>query len=281
MKTLIRLSLCLLPLAASSLQADDRSYAAQHESSQLKTKEVEADFAETKRDPKRWREAITFSQMALGAFGFGAGPFTGVLDLKTRNAILSYQRVRKLSPTGELDAKTAVALGEDYSSWTESLPNLSGNGLVFVTLWDSGYVGARGTWTRVGERLAFPLQTSEIQCHKDLRVCFEATAIYRHKEDFLTVFADIYRIERWDDHEIITKPNDALCVRTTLRIARLEKSARSLGLRINTSEPSCGTFEPEAQSRLVDGVETTLRLAKEKRARSKLFLQAPGLPDEP
>lgn len=44
-----------------------------------------AEFDRMKREkPEEYRQTLATLQMALGAFGFGTGPFDGVLDTRTR-----------------------------------------------------------------------------------------------------------------------------------------------------------------------------------------------------
>ena len=90
--------------------------------------------------------------------------------------------------------------------------------------------------------------------------------------------SNTYRIDRWDDHEIITSPVEFACARYTLRIGREEKSVT--GLRLRTSkEGMCKDFKAEIHLRLVAGHEVYSQLSTRRKAALKGLLQAPGLRD--
>jgi hypothetical protein len=242
-------------------------------------KEIEADLAKTKREqPNEYRRLVALAQMALGLFGFGIGPFDGNVEANLHDALRKYRRVRNLPETGDLDAKTLSSLMRDFESWNKKLiANVYLPGLhVFVVLWDRGYVSAKGTWVIVGEKSGLPLQTTEINCHKDLGLCFESTAILNVENSFLSVSPNHYKIERWDRHEILTKPdNSAQCVRYTMRIGRLKKSATGLRLRTNDKR-ECKDFSPELHLKLVDGLEVMKQVRTEYGEKLKGVMQAPA-----
>jgi peptidoglycan hydrolase-like protein with peptidoglycan-binding domain len=52
-------------------------------------------------------------QQMLKAAGFDPGSASGVMDTRTQEAILRYQRAKGLRPTGRLDAQTRAALSAD------------------------------------------------------------------------------------------------------------------------------------------------------------------------
>ena len=45
-----------------------------------------------------------------------------------------------------------------------------------VTLVSDGYVNATGTWVIEGDNQGFPLQSTEINCERELKRCTSATA---------------------------------------------------------------------------------------------------------
>src|SRR5262245_50560961 len=68
--------------------------------------EWEQGLAKLKReDPARFeaetRWVIFLAQYTLATLGYGIGPFTGVLDEKTRDAVGEYQKVNGFTATGE------------------------------------------------------------------------------------------------------------------------------------------------------------------------------------
>lgn len=246
--------------------------------------ELEAELAKARREkPDKYRSFVVTVQIALGAFGFGTGPFDGVLDAKTRAAIRQYQRLRKLAETGDVDAKTFLSVDRDYMTFLTQNPYLPSL-FVGTDLWDQGYVLAKGTWTIVNERLGgIPLQTSEIQCRKAWGFCIEATAsIIRPSlgPGVLGVNTTVLPIERWDKHEITTNPvQSGRCVRYSMRIGRQEKTVTGLRLR-TVDEGACKELATELHLKLLDGHEVWRKLYEDRGARIKGLLQAPGLPQK-
>jgi hypothetical protein len=54
--------------------------------------------------------------------------------------------------------------------------DLRGDGNVNVDSWDKGYVQAKGTWVIDGERHAWPLNVSDLNCFRDDQLCYVASA---------------------------------------------------------------------------------------------------------
>ena len=92
------------------------------------------------------------AQMLLGRFGYGAGPFDGRFDDKTRRATKYYQEFNKFSATGELDYRTLKKLMDD-SGWLEQLSVHLPSGTFADEKWDTA-VSATGTWVTVESRPA-------------------------------------------------------------------------------------------------------------------------------
>lgn len=184
---------------------------------------------------KRKRLQVITTQVVLAQLGYGVGPFDGLLDERTTNALRAYQRNRKVKVTGDpLAFETLEQIMHDGAVIDDhpvGLPPLH----VLLDLWDTGHVSAKGTWTFTSEEMAQPQRTSDIECHRDQGICTEATAIV-HGEGTkrLTIHTDIYHIERWDKHEILTKPKQFGCVRQVRRFNRVQKSVT--GLRNTTSQ---------------------------------------------
>lgn len=229
-----------------------------------------------KEKPQQYREYVAMMQMALGAFGFGTGPFDGILDERTIKAIRTYQGVRGLPQTGRPNSRTAESLMGDYELWTQNpplLPKLR----VFLDTWDQGYVSAEGTWIIEGEKSGRPIQTSRLECHMNRKICTEATT--HMTGNYLSVGVEEHSIERWDSHEIVTKPSDSgamRCVRYTTRIGRTSRTVTGLRLRIS-EDGLCKDFTPELRLRLVDGMEVTNALRDGRHSRLKSLMQAPPI----
>jgi len=248
-----------------------------------KRSEYELELKKLKRDdPKGYentrRMTILGAQLLLGRLGYGVGPYNGVLDEKTQTALREYQMQRNLPVTGDpLSFETLEQINEDMDLLDYgpvNLPRL----FVFLDLWQSGYVSAKGTWILTGEKMGLPEQTTHIQCFRDRRVCIEATALIEGsgKNRLLTLDSDEYEIERWDDYEIVTKPKQFGCVRYIRRFNRIQKSVT--GLRSTTStDELCKVVETkELHTTLSDGFKVYWELYENsKKALRKLIRFTP------
>jgi hypothetical protein len=57
------------------------------------------------------RDQVRQAQMVLNGKGFDAGDPDGVLGPRTRKALIAFQRQQSLQPSGQIDQRTATALG--------------------------------------------------------------------------------------------------------------------------------------------------------------------------
>lgn len=229
----------------------------------------EQELAELRRNrPAEFEQAkrlFTFgAQQLLARLGYGVGPFDGVLDEKTAAALRAYEKVRGVPVTGDpMSFETMERVRQDGVTLDQQPPYLPRRH-VFTDLWDSGYVSASGTWTISGEEMAWPEQSSRIHCHRETGRCTEATAMLMAQDGQKSLHLDIdtYEIERWDKHEIVTKPLQFGCTRYVRRITRLQKAAS--GIRSTTSaDASCkGLDQSEKYLVLADGFDVYWRLQK-------------------
>jgi hypothetical protein len=120
------------------------------------------------------------------------------------------------------------------------------------------------------------VQTTEISCWKSRGICHEITASITDT-NFLTIHSTEHQIERWDRHELTTKPQEsALCVRYTMRITRQEETVTGHRLR-TLNEGMCKGTTPELQLKLVSGVEVWTQVNKERNDKLQQVRQMPGL----
>jgi len=226
--------------------------------------EYETELQRLKRDkPKEYENtrqmATLLAQLLLGRLGYGVGPYNGVLDEKTNNALREYQKLRNLPITGNpLSFESFEQIKKDtdlvdYSPAT--LPPLH----VFLDFWESGYVSAKGTWVLINEKMAEPEQTTHLQCFRERHMCIGATANVSGEggKKIVSVDADVYEIERWDDHEIVTKPRETSgrCVRYVLKFNRVQKSVTGLRSTISTEGPCKAIEAKELHMLLSDGLK--------------------------
>jgi hypothetical protein len=226
--------------------------------------EYETELQRLKRDkPKEYentkRMAILWTQLLLGRLGYGVGPYNGVLDEKTKNALRAYQKQRNLPITGDpLSFETVEQVNKDTNLLDYEPANLS---RLFVSLdfWQSGYVSGKGTWVLTNAKTAWPEQTTHIQCRHAQRICIEATAVLtgEGRNRTVSVDTDVYEIERWDDREIVTKPRETSfgCVRYVLKFNRVQRSVTGLRSTISTEGLCEGIEAKEMHMILSDGVK--------------------------
>jgi hypothetical protein len=102
---------------------------------------------------------------------------------------------------------------------------------------DNVYVS--GTWARTdltGDMIAYPLQTSKIECHKDQNRCTEALASVGGN----TLMADLidYDIQSWTPDAIVMR-RDYECATELFTIDLNTKAVSGAGHKTNTDEPGC------------------------------------------
>src|SRR5215510_13386291 len=258
-----RISILTILLALSMVQGSESAT----DTTQEQRVAYERELNRLKQDnPKEYenskRTATLLAQILLGQLGYGVGPYSAVLDKKTEQALRDYQKNRNLTPTGDpLTFETFNQMGKDMELINYnpvSLPTLH----VYTEFWESGNVWARGTWVLGGEKMSLPEQTTLLECYRDRGVCTEATAIVSKRRS-LTVDIDEYKIERWDDYEIVTQPKQFECVRYVRRFNRTQKTVT--GLRSTTStEGFCkGVEGKEMHMTLSDGYKVNWNLQQD------------------
>jgi hypothetical protein len=93
----------------------------------------------------------------------------------------------------------------------------------------SSVVQTHGTWyVASGPQRSEPLQTTTIECRKTTLQCVESTALVSVSEKgFLEVISTVFKVERWDDREIVTKAEPGACSSRsiTLDLANRETSS--------------------------------------------------------
>lgn len=195
------------------------------------------------------------AQMGLARLGYGT-EFTGEFDDQTWSAIRRFRERRGLkSGKGDkaFDCPTLEAIQEGASAMEaiESetwLPGQSAN----TDAWSDGYASAKGTWTIRNDKMANPFQTSHLVCYRPHMSCTEATATMSGRH--LTLETEIHEIERWDEHEIVVKPKDAVCTRYVLRFNRAQKQVTGTRSALNRG-PECAAVEKrELHLVLADGI---------------------------
>ncbi len=240
---------------------------------------------ELKKDnPKEYEKMrkgfVFFAQLVLAKLGYGLGPLDGILDEKTKSALRTYQKKRKIPESGDpLSFDTIDQLKEDMNTIEYhpiDLPSL----FIFTDLWDKGYVSASGTWVLLSDKMGEPEQTSKINCSRNLNTCTEAVAIVGGEGSDRRLFIDIdtYEIERWDDREIVTKPLKTAsgCVHYLRRINRLPKSVTGIRSTISDKDMCEGVDPKEMYMVLTNGTKIYLELLEESKKKRMELLNIPS-----
>jgi Putative peptidoglycan binding domain len=212
-------------------------------------------------------DMVLLAQLVLGQLGYGTGPYNANLDEKTQAALRVYEKNRKLPVTGDpMSFETLQQLHADLNAANYrpvSLPSLD----VFIDFWDNGYFSAKGTWVLSNEGMAWPEQTSKIDCYRASKMCVEATSIVRGDvtDRRLSIDTDSYEIERWDEHEIVTKPLQFGCTRYVRRVNRAQKSVTGIRSMTSTQGDCKGIDNTEKYMVLSDGFEVYWQQELERR----------------
>ena len=256
------LPLILAPVASAPQSAveTDAKAAYEHELARLRQREPQ-EYLETTR-------TLTFStELLLARLGYGTGPLDGVFEAEAESALREYQQRRGIPATGNpLSFETVQSVARDRAALEDIVAYLPGC-YVYTELWDSGYVTASGSWTIKGEEIACPQQTSTIVCDRSTQRCTEATARLSsgQGQPLLSVDIATYEIERWDQHEIVTKPLEAACTRLVKRINRLDQGVSAIRSTIASDGLCEGVHSGEMYLVLVDGSDVYRRLYKAQR----------------
>src|SRR5262249_17801485 len=90
----------------------------------------------------------------------------------------------------------------------------SGDGKVFVNLWDRGYVSANGTWVIDQDRMADPINVSNVSCVRNENICYDAQARISRGSFDSYLYSDLerYPIVRWDDSTVQFQNDSTVCV---------------------------------------------------------------------
>ena len=130
-------------------------------------------------------------------------------------------------------------------------------------------VTAEGTWTRSGmskdSSMAYPLQTSTIQCNRVERRCVESRASVAGN----TLVSEVvdYELQTWTDKSISLR-NESPCAEELYTIDLVTSMVSGAGRRINKDSSFCKTMageEEEWSYRLSDGFPVYWELRKQSR----------------
>ena len=136
-------------------------------------------------------------------------------------------------------------------------------GTLITSLGDS-YVLAFGTWVIGGQVNAFPLQTTEIRCERELRRCTSATAMVMLGKQ-LHVDVSFHEVVSWEKSRIVFVDDAPSCVQYIYTIDLASKAANGVRKkRVGGSAPSsdCSSLDEELKLSLKSGFTEVRALQK-------------------
>ena len=222
------------------------------------------DLDALRKKPEEYRTLITGVQIFLGRFGYGVGPYTGILDQATKNALKAYQEKSGLSQTGDLDFPTLKRLTEDDRLLNRVVPFLPPQ--TFHDQEWGQWIEVQGSWMLKEGNTDDVLQTSRITCMREFKRCIDSTAsLVNANVPQLKVHTHVYDIKEWDDAEIVSAPYDGeACAVSILRISRNPPLVTRF-VSLQGKPGPCGTVKAEdRQYVLEDGqkIYQILRMQK-------------------
>lgn len=212
-----------LPEERPSAPSATSSQAGQPPSSPAKqslTEKGQQDLDALRKKPEEFRTLMTGVQIFLGRFGYGVGPYSGILDQTTKNALKAYQKKNGLSQTGDIDFPTLKRLTEDDRLMNRVVPFLPPQ--TFHDQEWGQWIEVQGSWMLKEGNTDEVLQTSRITCMREFKRCIESTAsLVNASVPRLKVHTHVYDIKEWDDASIVSAPYDGEpCAVSILRISR-------------------------------------------------------------
>ena len=233
-----------------------------------------------KQKPEEYRTLVLGTQIFLGRFGYGVGPFTGEVDEATKRALREYQHHVGLPETGEIDYQTLKQLTDDNKSLDQAIPFLP---QYAFTNQNDHVVSAQGTWARENLPVHEALQTSDFTCRRQFNVCIDSTAgLSPGHTQSLLVRTQYFEIDSWDEKIIATKPTQTgPCAITVVRIDREDKTVvRSTSVKREVNGPCAEAATFNRQFQLADGAQIYRALKRQKLKDTQKILRVTE-PDHP
>jgi len=252
--------------AETSAPTDAHSdHSAKKGESQKTSQQIKEEIELESLKPEEYRLLVLGTQIYLGRFGYGVGPFTGILDQQTQDALRAYQKNVGIPETGTINKETLKRLTDDNSTLDQILPFLPNFNFEGEN-WDE-MMAAHGTWALENLPVAEALQTSQISCHRKWNLCTVSTA--KLKPGYtptLLSYTNVYEVEVWGDGAITTKPaKTGTCVTTILQIQRKEPSVSRLTSFERTQSGACAKVSTKnVRMQLADGSQIYRALKQQK-----------------
>jgi hypothetical protein len=197
-----------------------------------KQKGGSADFEKT-----YFPRAVLQSQTILGELGYGT-LFTGIVDDRTRDALLLYQKKNGIFQSGNVDPLTWFSLGEDEKVLNDRL-TLTSSFFFFAKRWNE-YFSANGAWDYKNKDEG-TIDSSTIECDKSSGTCKEADGIEMTLFGMSSVQVSTtdFRIIKWNDFEIVAEDTALNCEKDQIVIVRDERTVTMHMISTNPGNEDC------------------------------------------
>ena len=149
------------------------------------------------------------------------------------------------------------------------LPPMSVNG-------GADYAFASGTWTIEGDKLAFPFQTTRIECRRDAGTCDSATAeIGMGSQLYLNT--QTFRITSWTDDSIVFVDEAPSCVNYIHTINPRIKSVSAIRKILPPEKQTgeCSGLDDELRLTMKSGFDITKQMREENETWFSMLVFAP------
>jgi hypothetical protein len=179
-------------------------------------------------DPLKNKDThITMTEILLEQLHYYHQLPTGKVNKSLEKAIRDFQRDINEKQTGILTAGQFEIL----TKRAEKIHPID-IGLPGKYVWPSSVVvSAAGTYQFQNQDMAWPLQTTQIQCIRSTMQCNEVTATVGATVDnpghgLLSLYSSTLTITKWTDEELVAEDDTPLCVAYTLTINLIKKDVR-------------------------------------------------------
>lgn len=122
---------------------------------------------------------------------------------------------------------------------------------------------AEGTWVLDNDRQAFPLQTTQIRCERELKRCTGATATVM-SGNMLSTDISFFEVVAWDAGRVVFRDDTPICVSYLYTIDLASKSANAVRTKKSGApEGTCGSIAPEMRMSLQEGWPISLKMQQD------------------
>jgi hypothetical protein len=123
----------------------------------------------------------------------------------------------------------------------------------------AGFLSMQGTLTLEGEDMAWPSQTTTIECGRTTNRCIEASAVLAGNEQLMPVVIHELTVLRWDSELVVVRGPNALCSDQVYTIHLLTQTVTALTTpkSSNVGAACALSSNTPKRVRMIDGYEAS------------------------